>query len=186
MIILLLTAVFLQAGLQAGARAQNPLRPPEAAASLRKIFGDSVRTTTRTVRITRSFADSIASVTKSRWDSDTIEVVECSMRDSTIGYGFVDNVKGKTQFITYLAALRTDGTVADIDVLKYRESYGGEIAYESFRKQFRQKNAVDRLQPGADIKNISGATISVRAISSGVRRILLTFGHILPQLHNRL
>ena len=106
---------------------------------------------------------------------DSLEVLVCRTKGRIVGYGFIDDVKGKTQYITYLTALEPGGEVADIDVLVYRESYGGEIAYESFRKQFRRKTANDRLQPGRDIRNISGATISVRAITDGVKKILLTF-----------
>ena len=74
-----------------------------------------------------------------------------------------------------MAGLRPNGEVQDIDVLAYRESYGGEIGYESFRKQFRDKSVRDKLQPGRDIRNISGATISVRAITAGVKKILATY-----------
>ena len=90
--------------------------------------------------------------------------------------------RSKTQFITYLVAIDTSGAVKDVDVLVYRESYGGEIAYESFRKQFRSKTANDELKPGKDIKNISGATISVRAITQGVKKILTTFDVIRNKL----
>ena len=146
-----------------------------AVESLRKMFGDSVTIAPAVVNLTREEQQSIFERGRSRWTSDSIVIYRCFVGLDTVGYGFVDNVKGKTQFITYLVAVQAKGVVQDIDVLAYRESYGGEIAYESFRKQFRQKTAADKLQPGRDIKNISGATISVRAITDGVRKIIATF-----------
>src|SRR5581483_6621709 len=53
-----------------------------------------------------------------------------------------------------------------------RESYGGEVAYESWRRQFRGKRAADSLRVGREIRGISGATISVHAVTLGVQRLL--------------
>lgn len=150
--------------------------------SLRKIFGDTISVIQRSIRLTQQEKDSLQRSTPARWLNDSIDVMLCRSGDKILGYGFIDNVKGKTQYITYLTAVLPNGEVLDIDVLVYRESYGGEIAYESFRRQFRRMTAKDKFQPGRDIKNISGATISVRAITAGVRKILLTFNLIRARL----
>ena len=135
------------------------------------MFGDSVTISSSWRRLGSSAIDSIARLSHSRWQRDSVQVYVCSTHGKIVGYGFADDVKGKVQFITYLAGVNPDGRVKDIDILAYRESYGGEVAYESFRKQFRDKSSADKLIPGKDIKNISGATISVRAISTGVKKI---------------
>jgi len=59
-----------------------------------------------------------------------------------------------------------------VDVLVYREPYGGEVAYEAWRKQFRGKTTSDPLKVDKDIRSISGATISVNAVTAGVRTAL--------------
>ena len=143
--------------------------------ALKKMFGDSVAIATKSFILTEHDKEAIFQHSKSRWANDTVVVYLCRGGKRNVGFGFVDNVKGKVQFITYLVGVQADGTVQDVDVLAYRESYGGEVAYESFRKQFRGKTSHDALQPGGDIKNISGATISVRAITNGTKRILATF-----------
>jgi hypothetical protein len=150
--------------------------------SLGKIFGDTVSVIRGTVLLTQPEKDSLSRNSPVRWSTDSISVYFCRANGRTIGYGFVDDVKGKTQYITYLTAILPTGEVKDIDVIAYRESYGGEIGYESFRRQFRGKTASDKLRPGRDIKNISGATISVRAVTDGVRKVLLTFNLIRPRL----
>ena len=53
-----------------------------------------------------------------------------------------------------------------------REPYGGEVAYEPWRRQFRGARATDSLRVGKEIRSISGATISVHAVTLGVRRLL--------------
>lgn len=144
------------------------------------MFGDSVAVERYAVVLTR--AEKEAARSTSPWRSDTVQVYACTLRGDTVGYGIPDDVMGKAQYISYLVGLTPGGSVRDVEILAYREAYGGEIAYESFRKQFRGKTSADRLQPGRDIKNISGATISVRALTLGVRRIVSAFGQIRGRL----
>jgi hypothetical protein len=151
--------------------------------SLVKMFGESIAMSTSTIRLSAQEIDSIAVRSKTRWPGDSVRIYTVrGPGQIVVGYGFPDEVKGKTQLITYLVGVGPDGCVKDVDVLVYRESYGGEITYETFRKQFRQKSSSDNLRAGKNIKNISGATISVRAITDGVRRILATFEAIRPRL----
>ena len=147
----------------------------KAMESLKKIFGDSISVTVNNVVVSSDEKKQIFEKSKTHWKSDTLKIFVCKSSATFIGYGFVDDVKGKVQFISYLVALKPNGEVVDVDVLAYREAYGGEITYESFRKQFRGKGSGDKLLPGKDIKNISGATLSVRAITLGVKRILTTY-----------
>ena len=154
----------------------------KAVLSLKKTFGDSVAVVSTIVHLSSPEKDSLSSRLKNKFSSDSVKLYVCTKHGKMTGYGIVDNVRGKTQFITYMVSLSTGGEIMDVDVLVYRESYGGEIGYESFRKQFRNKTTKDRLQPGRDIRNISGATISVHAISDGVKRILSTFEILHPRL----
>jgi Na+-translocating ferredoxin:NAD+ oxidoreductase RnfG subunit len=88
------------------------------------------------------------------------------------GYALVRNVLGKDQPITFLVAIDTAGLLKDVDILVYREPYGGEVAYEAWRKQFRGKTAADSLVVGRNIRSISGATISANSVTLGVRASL--------------
>ena len=103
---------------------------------------------------------------------DSTEVFRVSKEGALLGFAEVRNVKGKERPITYLVAVDTTGATRDIDVLVYRESQGGEVANEVWRKQFRGKTAADPLQVGKDIRNISGATISSNAVTRSVRQAL--------------
>jgi Na+-translocating ferredoxin:NAD+ oxidoreductase RnfG subunit len=89
-----------------------------------------------------------------------------------MGFAQVRNVKGKDQPITFLVAIDSANALKDIDVLVYREPYGGEVAYEPWRKQFRGKTSGAPLEVGKDIRNVSGATISSHSVTLGVRKAL--------------
>jgi Na+-translocating ferredoxin:NAD+ oxidoreductase RnfG subunit len=93
-------------------------------------------------------------------------------RVSSGGWFIVDEVIGKHEFITYAVGLSADGAVRGIEIMEYRESYGGEIRNPSWRAQFTGKTKAAPLELDKDIKNISGATLSSRHLADGVRRIL--------------
>ncbi len=76
-------------------------------------------------------------------------------------------------FAVYLDPDR--GSVFEVDVLDYRESYGGEIDYIVFRRQFRGKQSPEDIIFRKTIRNISGATISARSLTRGVRRLLMLY-----------
>jgi Na+-translocating ferredoxin:NAD+ oxidoreductase RnfG subunit len=92
-----------------------------------------------------------------------------------IGWFIVDRVLGKHEMITYAVALSPDGAVKRIEILEYRETYGGEVRNPAWRQQFVGKRFGAPVQLGKDIRNISGATLSSRHVTDGVRRLLATY-----------
>lgn len=97
------------------------------------------------------------------------------LADSSIRYAILDNVIGKVQPITFLVIFKAEGKINFVEVLKYRESYGYEVSRESFRKQFVGKKHAEEMQVAESIKNIAGATISVRSLSKGVQKLSYLF-----------
>jgi hypothetical protein len=89
-----------------------------------------------------------------------------------LGYVFVDEVIGKEDFITYAAAIDGAGRLGPLEVLSYRESHGGEIRNEAWRRQFAGRAELSQLQVQTDIKNIAGATLSCEHVTQGVRWLL--------------
>ena len=88
------------------------------------------------------------------------------------GWFIVDEVVGKHDCITYALGLNADGSVKQIEVMDYRETYGYEIRNEKWRAQFAGKTANATLKLDDDIRNISGATLSCRHVTDGVKRLL--------------
>lgn len=126
--------------------------PDKLAASIERIYGPGAGVDT--VRV------------------DSAQVYRVSRGGALLGFAEVINSKGKDRPITYLVATDSADALRDVDILVYREPRGGEVAYEPWRKQFRGKSAKDPLQVGKDIRNVSGATISVNSVTRGVRRAL--------------
>jgi Na+-translocating ferredoxin:NAD+ oxidoreductase RnfG subunit len=91
------------------------------------------------------------------------------------GYFVVDYVIGKHLAIDYAIALSAAGQVRQLEILTYRESYGNEIRSPDWRKQFVGKTSHSPLALNDDIRNISGATLSSRHVTEGVKRVLATY-----------
>lgn len=88
------------------------------------------------------------------------------------GYALVTEERGKYRPITFMVGVTPDFRVADAAVMVYRESRGGEVQRARFLAQYRGKTLRDPIQINRDIINISGATISVRSMNTGVRKAL--------------
>ncbi len=95
------------------------------------------------------------------------------------GWLIVDEVVGKHEFITFAVALDGAGAVRSVEILEYRESYGGQVRDPHWRAQFIGKRAGAGVKLGSDIKNISGATLSSKHVTDGVRRLLATYAIVL-------
>lgn len=91
------------------------------------------------------------------------------------GYFFTDSVIGKHDLINYAVALRADGKIRRLEILEYREAYGGEVRNEHWRAQFVGRHHGDPVSIGRDIQNISGATLSCGHLTDGIRRLLATY-----------
>ena len=75
----------------------------------------------------------------------------------------------KVDTFTFMIIYNLDLTIRHVEVLEYRENYGGEISSKRFLRQFQGKTGVEHLELGRDIDGISGATISVQSIIRGIR-----------------
>ncbi len=89
------------------------------------------------------------------------------------GYAVVQNTIGKHRPITYMVGVDAEGECMNFEVLVYREARGNEIATKRFNYQYQGKDVRDPIRINRDIINISGATMSVRSASAGVKRVLV-------------
>lgn len=85
-------------------------------------------------------------------------------------------IKGYGGEMTLLVAFNPDGGIHDVKVFSHAETagIGDKILGVTFLSQFANKTTKDRLAVGDDVTAISGATVSSRAVISGVKKALLT------------
>lgn len=98
--------------------------------------------------------------------------------ESLVGYVFVTSDLPPEQFgysgtIETLIGMRPDGTLTGVRVVDYQESYmrqmGDFLRQRGFQEQFENKYIGDPFRVWGDVDGISRVSISVRALSRGVR-----------------
>ena len=97
------------------------------------------------------------------------------------GWLIVDEVIGKHEMITYALGLSPDGAIKGIEILTYVESYGHEVSQAPWRQQFVGKRWGAPLQLGVDVQNLSGATLSCKHLTDGVKRLLVLHQAVLAK-----
>ena len=98
--------------------------------------------------------------------------------DRLLGYAIVAEEIGKYRPITFMVGIDPTFQVRAVAILVYRESRGGEVRRARFLRQYVGKSAADPIRINRDIINITGATMSVRSLNFGVRK-LLSLSHAL-------
>ena len=92
--------------------------------------------------------------------------------DSLMGFAYIGKARSKADDFDYLVLFDKDLIIIKSKVLIYREDYGGEIGSKRWLKQFVGKTYTDRFKYGENIAAISGATISVRAMTNAINNVL--------------
>lgn len=124
--------------------------------------------------IKKIFPGSQITATEARtFEGQEVEVYRISAAGKIIGRAVVLDEMGKVKPITFLVGIDTEGKVAGISILKYRDMFGSEIKRRSFLRQFQGKSLNDKISIGADIDAVTSATISSQAAVSAVRKAIL-------------
>jgi Na+-translocating ferredoxin:NAD+ oxidoreductase RnfG subunit len=103
------------------------------------------------------------------------QVWQARAGDTVLGWFILDQVIGKHELITYAAGINPDGTLRQFQVVDYREAYGYQVRELKWRDQFVGKTLTAPLEVGVDIVNISGATLSCRHVTEGLKRLLALY-----------
>lgn len=93
--------------------------------------------------------------------------------DKIDGYAMLHNTIGKYKHMTYMVGVDPAGTCTDVELLVFRDAKGSEVGKKRFNSQYDGKTVSDPIRINKDIINISGATMSVRSMSAGVKRVLV-------------
>ena len=89
------------------------------------------------------------------------------------GYAMIQSTIGKHKPMTYMVGVDKKGHVMNVELLVFREARGSEVRTKRFNYQYEGKTVLDPVRINRDIINISGATMSVRSMSAGVKRVLV-------------
>ncbi len=143
--------------------------------ALKKMLPDADHFDTREIALTADQQLKAEQIAGKSFNDSHFRVNIGMKGERLIGYTFPIEVVGKERPITLLIGVTPDGAILSVEVLIYRESKGSEVRYPRFMAQFLGKKKDDPLRMGEDIQSISGATLSSRGVTYGVRKALALF-----------
>lgn len=107
---------------------------------------------------------------RSSYENSVKEVLPSGVK----GQAVVASPRGYSGPIEMMVGIDKEGKVTGVKILNHRETpgLGANIVKSRFLNQFIGKSLKDPIEPKKDIDAITGATISSRAVCSGVREAL--------------
>lgn len=138
-------------------------------------FPKADRFEAQTIQLTADHLKTIENQFKLKVRNKKLRISLAWQHSSLIGAMIFDQVLGKHELIDYAVAVSPEGKAQQVELLEFREHYGAEIRSTKWRSQFAGKTAAAPLKLNEDIYNISGATISCRNVTEGVKRVLATY-----------
>ena len=141
--------------------------------ALKLLFPKSQQVRAETLRLTPDQKTRIQEKIGWKFPEESFRAFKAESNGKVDGYAVIQETIGKHRPITYIVGVTPDGKVSDIEILVYRESKGSEVRMKRFNSQYEGKTPLDPIRINKDIINITGATMSVRSVSAGVKRALV-------------
>ena len=108
-----------------------------------------------------------------KFPEDAFEVYIGETGAQVDGYALVQQTIGKHKPMTYMVGVDAHGRVSNVELLVFREARGSEVRTKRFNVQYEGKTVLDPVRINKDVINISGATMSVRSMTAGIKRVLV-------------
>ena len=143
--------------------------------ALALLFPEAERIEKRHVFLTERQAEAVRSVARTEADSRfyTFYVARSSGKET--GYAVIDTHTLRTLTETVMFVINPDGTLRHSEILAFFEP-ADYMPGEKWINLFRGKDVRrHRMKSGADVPNITGATISADSFSRSARRVLAVF-----------
>lgn len=178
-----LAALLLLAAPAAGGAGDAPAELERRAdEALIRIYGDGAVFRRFGLSLTGPEREVVAQAAGAPPADQPLEVRVASADGAVLGYAVVADARGKDQPITVLVATDAARSVLAVEILAYREAYGGDVRRESWRRQFVGLGPGAPMRWGREIRNISGATISARSVTRTVSTTVATLEAVVGRL----
>ena len=161
-------------GLVLGLAGPSPARPEvlltEQAALERAFPGATAQR--RTVYLTPDQVEAVQKGARSRLPSAMVTVYEAWSSGELLGRAVLDTSVVRTMPATVLTVIAPDGTLKMALVLQFTEP-PDYLPREGWLKTLEGRALDDDLWPGRGVRRVTGATLTVQALTDAVRRALV-------------
>ena len=139
--------------------------------ALEMAFPEADRIESETYVLADAQVARIEQISESPIDSKLVKIYRGLKGDRLLGYAVIDMHRVRTLPEAFLVVLSPKGSVQSLRVLAFHEPLE-YLPTDRWYDQFDEKDLSHALRLGGDVHGVVGATLSARATTRGVRRIL--------------
>jgi len=145
---------------------------------LYEAYGNECQIELSSISLSAGIIESIEKKCKQKFYREQLNCYTITTESGDRFTALLDNVYGKSLPITFLVVFDEQGTIDNSFIVKYRETHGYGVKSKEWLKQFTGKNQKSGFTPGTDIQGVTGSTISVRSVSTGIKKLTLLYNFI--------
>lgn len=139
--------------------------------ALRDSFPQATRIERDTHVLRASEVEQLKSMLGGEVESKLVVIHTAFEGDQVVGYAHIDVHNVRTQPEAFMVVLSPEGIVRSVRILAFHEPLD-YLPTDRWYTQFIGKSRADDLRVGRDIHGVVGATLSARAATEGVRRMI--------------
>jgi len=144
--------------------------------ALARAFPEAARIERETLFFSKEEQEHLSRMAQDRFESRIYTVyVAYNADEDPLGYAVIDTRTIRTKPATYMIILDARGRVDNVRILAWQEPPEYQPG-DRWLAQFGDKGGEDPVRLREDIQAISGATLTSRALSAGVRQVLAVYG----------
>lgn len=140
-------------------------------AAFAQVFGPRARVEARTVYLTPEQATAVEHAAGAKLASARVVAYRGAVGDSLVGTAYLDTHTVRSQMETVMIVVTPQGSIGAVEVLAFNEP-NDYLPPPRWLDRFDGRALSKDLKPGLAVPNLSGATLTARAVSSAVRRTL--------------
>lgn len=142
--------------------------------ALKLAFPDACSIERKTVFLSDSDVGEIQKKAKSRVESRVVTYYVGKSTDGVMGFAFFQTHVVRTMPEIFMAVVESNGRLRFVEILAFYEPED-YLPPKRWLDLLGGKMLNDKLWVKRGVRNIAGATLSTRAITAGIRRVLATF-----------
>ncbi len=136
-----------------------------------RVFGQDAEIERKTVFLTDEQRTDVQARSGARVEHARVTFHVASRDGELLGRAYLDTHLVRSLYETVLVVVGPDGRTRNVDILAFHEPED-YLPPERWLRNLEGRALSRRLRPGDEVDTISGATLSARAASEAVRRIL--------------
>jgi hypothetical protein len=142
--------------------------------ALQEAFPEGSNIVRKTLFLTDEQVSAIAILAKVKCESKLISYYTTLNGESPTQFVFFDSHIVRTKSETFMIVVAADGAIIDLQIVAFYEPMD-YLPTRRWFNLFRKKQLDDSLWPNRAIDTVSGATLTTRAVTRAVRKILAIY-----------